>query len=267
MMAGSNISLDLTWGLNGIEQDDPMQLFYPVSNCNPDQQRDCSLRQGQVLLYQMVVDLNEKNIEVEVEYTHSEQPNGDPIVTNYLDGFIKSIVFDAINNVKTCLHSLFQFQQTSCVLSRAIGDLDEDMLDEFEQQICQYVLGAESTGDNLKKRAIMIMDRLSQLKRVQRQYENQGLKLYGASSLKVAFVRREFENQNNLLSFLDNEATEEQNWIREPSKWCAGQPKLRFGGVAMKITSNPSRLFVSKEILGFEALILKIKRMKFFFLF
>ena len=258
MVTGSNISLDLTLVLNGVEQDDPTQFFPPVSNCNSDQQLDCSLRQGQVLLYQMVADLNDKNIEVAVEYAHSEMANGESIVTNYLDGFIKSTVFATTDNVRSCLQNIFQFQQTSGALSQAIRNLDEDMLDEFDQQICDYVFGAGS-DDNLKKAATLVMERLSRLKKVQRHYENQGLKLYGSSSLKVAFVRKEFENQNSLLSFLNNEATEEQNWVREPNKWCTGHARLRFGGAIMKMTFCPSRLFISKDAMGYEAIVVKAK--------
>ena len=259
LLVRSNISLDLTLGLNGVDQDDPTNFFPPVSHCSSDQQLDCALRQGQVLLYQMVADLKSKNIEVEVEYTHSQQANGDPIVTNYLDAFIKLNVFEAARDVRIYLHNIFQFQRISRLLARAIADLDEDVLDDLEQLVCDFVLGDGSNGDALKRRATMVMERLSQLKKTQRQYENQGLKLYGSSSLKAAFVRKEFENQNSLLGFLSNEATEQQNWIREPNKWCPGLARLRFGGVAMKITFSPSRLFISKEVLGYEALTSKVK--------
>ena len=168
-IAGTNINYDLNLVLTGVDREDPSQHFFPVTNMSSGQKLDCGLRHAQVLAYQMINDLNNKNIEVEVQYKHTEDANGQATVITYSDNLIKNTVGPALGAVADVLHEIFQFQQWSFSLADAIRDVGEECLDNLEQLTTECTLGKASALDNLKKEAMAAAENLFDLKKTFRQ--------------------------------------------------------------------------------------------------
>ena len=128
-LAGTNINYDLNLVLTGVDKEDPTWYFSPVANCTSDQKLDCGLRHAQVLVFQMISDLSSKNIEVEVEYRHSKNPNGEATVVTYSDSLIKTTLAPSLGAVIDVLYGIFQFQQCSFSLADAVRGVGEECLD------------------------------------------------------------------------------------------------------------------------------------------
>ena len=118
-LAGTNINYDLNLVLTGVDKEDPTWYFSPVANCTSDQKLECCLRHAQVFVFQMINDLSSKNIEVEVEYRHSKNTNGEATVVTYSDSLIKTTLAPSLGAVSDVLHGIFQFQQCTFSLASA----------------------------------------------------------------------------------------------------------------------------------------------------
>ena len=257
----SSIGFSMSSVLTGVSSTNPSQYFTPCDTLDEGPEpSEAVLRPAVVKLYHLIQDLSIKRIEVEVQYSFGIDPaSGDPFRVIYDDTFIKGPLYQAVKKVSRNLNTMFNFQNKALEVSQALEALNEEAMEEFEAELCDFVLAPELTNlPNFKGNVQSLHQSVNQLKKGFRDYEYLGNEIYVDHCLTAAYATAQFKNQSHLVRFLKNDSSDSTPWLRFPRQWTSQKSQVTFKGEQLNIMASPSRLFVHRSTAHVDSITSKV---------
>ena len=257
----SNIGFSMSSVLTGVSSTNPSQYFTPCDTLDEGPEpSEAFLRPAVVKLYHLIQDLSIKRIEVEVQYSFGIDPaSGDPFRVIYDDTFIKGPLYQAVKKVSRNLNTMFNFQNKALEVSQALEALNEEAMEEFEAELCDFVLAPELTNlPNFKGNIQSLHQSVNLLKKGFRDYEYLGNEIYVDHCLTAAYATAQFKNQSHLVRFLKNDSSDSTPWLRFPRQWTSQKSQVTFKGEQLNIMASPSRLSVHRSTAHVDSITSKV---------
>ena len=154
---------------------------------------------------------------------------------------------------------MFNFQNKALEVSQALEALNEEAMEEFEAELCDFVLAPELTNlPNFKGNVQSLHQSVNQLKKGFRDYEYLGNEIYVDHCLTAAYATAQFKNQSHLVRFLKNDSSDSTPWLRFPRQWTSQKSQVTFKGEQLNIMASPSRLFVHRSTAHVDSITSKV---------
>ena len=87
-ICGCKLKNELRYVLSGVSRNDCFEFFTPLDKLNGDLPAEIYLRPALVLLYKMLVQLKESNVEVEINMTYGSPRTDNPVTIKFKSNFI-----------------------------------------------------------------------------------------------------------------------------------------------------------------------------------
>jgi len=234
--------------LNGIDYENPENRFSPVNDVDDGPAvPELVLRPALVHLNHLLRDLQKQNLKVQVEFTY--RTNDQERVVMFTDEMVEKRIEPAVHRMSLIFDKVFKTQYAAKLLARSLSKIDDEVVRNLEQQVCDFTLNPDGVDKSqLKAELAAKLNCANDVIRSYDSYEKAARTTSDGTRLTNAQVQQTFSDFSTVVDFMDNNSDQSLPYIEQARKHCTTLVQTRLGNTRLQVTSNPSRLHLPRSV-------------------